>query len=315
MCSCTPPGTSQVYGQTMPILTARSRPRRRRHRRTGHPARRRPPARCGPPGPHRSPRGPARRLRRPSAGRPSAASAAASAACAVASAAASRARSRSAVNTRWSMCQSSGCASNAGLEDPGHLPASSPATFSRRVPSSGTGISSWMCAYPSGPSNHSVTGIRAAPVCTASAAAPPIIVRLLAEEVHLDAAAGDVPVGGQADQAARAQPLGEDPEPRHAAGRGEHLEPQPLPEGEEPPGQRLGLEPLGHGGELRHAAGDDPGTGLVPVAHVRQRRAPPRARRRAPRAAAPRPGRSAYRSTSRSVLITGSRKTSNQYRA
>ena len=96
-------------------------------------------------------------------------------------------------------------------------------------------------------------------------------VRLLAEEVDLDTATGDVPVGGQADQPARAQPLGEDPEPLHTAGRGEHLEPEPFPEGKEPPGQRLGLEPLGHGGELGHATGDDPRSGLVPVAHMRQR--------------------------------------------
>ena len=46
------------------------------------------------------------------------------------------------------------------------------ATFSRLVPSAGTGISSWMCAPQPGPSNHSVTGSRAAPVCTASAAGP-----------------------------------------------------------------------------------------------------------------------------------------------
>ena len=49
------------------------------------------------------------------------------------------------------------------------------ATFSRLVPSAGTGISSWMCAPQPAPSNHSVTGSSAAPVCTASAAGPPII--------------------------------------------------------------------------------------------------------------------------------------------
>jgi hypothetical protein len=47
--------------------------------------------------------------------------------------------------------------------------------------------------------------------------------RLLPEELHLDPAAGDVPVGGQADHPAGAQPLRQDPEPAVAAGRRQHL--------------------------------------------------------------------------------------------
>ena len=39
--------------------------------------------------------------------------------------------------------------------------------------SAGAGISSWTCTSQSFPSNHRVTGIDAAPVCTASAAGPP----------------------------------------------------------------------------------------------------------------------------------------------
>ncbi len=78
------------------------------------------------------------------------------------------------MNTRCSMCQSCGWAA---------IPVSKTratcwvmaAIFSRLVPPSGTGISSWMCVYHSGPSNHRVTGMSAAPVCTASAAAPPIM--------------------------------------------------------------------------------------------------------------------------------------------
>ena len=138
-------------------------------------------------------------------------------------------------------------------------------------------------------------------------------VRLLAEEVDLDAATGDVPVRGQADQPARAQPLGENPEPLHTAGRGEHLEPEPFPEGEEPPGQRLGLEPLGHGGELGHATGDDPRSGLVPVAHVRQREH--RTATGGERGEQPVLPLACISVISRSGLITGSRNTSNQYLA
>src|SRR3989442_1154458 len=60
--------------------------------------------------------------------------------------------------------------------------------------------------------------------------APAHLVRLPPEEVALDPPAGDVPVGGQAHQAAGAQPLREDAEPLHAAGRREHLETEPLTE-------------------------------------------------------------------------------------
>ena len=156
MCCCTPPGTSQVYGQTMPILMARRRPPECRPRR-GRP--RRPPL----PAPV-----PAR---------------------------ASRSGSRSAVNTRWSMCQSCGCARDARLEDlapaAGSSRRPSPAWCPRRAP----GSPSWMCApQPASvePQRDRQQGGAGLHGQRRRAGHHP---RLLAEEVHLDAAAGDVPVG------------------------------------------------------------------------------------------------------------------------
>ncbi len=71
---------------------------------------------------------------------------------------------------------------------------------------------------------------------------------LLAEELHLDAAAGDIAVTDQADNLAGPQPLGQDGEPlRPAAGR-QHLHAEPLAERDEPVIDRLRLHPLDHGG-------------------------------------------------------------------
>ena len=101
---------------------------------------------------------------------------------------------------------------------------------------------------------------------------------LLAEELHLDAGAGDVPVGQQAHQQAGPQPLGEHAEPAHAAGRGQHLHAQALPERDElvvvddgdfPPGVRGpgrgGGEITGDGGIERPEEPVLPGSFRVPV--------------------------------------------------
>ena len=93
---------------------------------------------------------------------------------------------------------------------------------------------------------------------------------LLAEELHLDAAAGDIAVADQADNLAGPQPLRQDAEPlRPAAGR-QHLHAESLAERDEPVVDRLRLHPLDHGGKGACPAGDDPCASLVPVAHVRQ---------------------------------------------
>ena len=78
------------------------------------------------------------------------------------------------MNTRCSMCQSCGCAVIPAWNTPASCCVIT-AIFSCLDPSPGTGISSWMWAPQHEPSYHSVTGIRAAPVCTASAADPLII--------------------------------------------------------------------------------------------------------------------------------------------
>ena len=121
------------------------------------------------------------------------------------------------------------------------------------------------------PSNHSTTGISAAPVCSASAAGPRHHPGLLAEEVHLDAVPGDVAVTGQADALPRPQPPGQYPEWLGPPAGGQHFHAQSLAERQEPLVEGLRLEPLHDRRERACPAGDDPCSGLIPVSHVRQR--------------------------------------------
>ena len=101
--------------------------------------------------------------------------------------------------------------------------------------------------------------------------------RGLAEERHLEPGGAQIAVRDQADQAARAQPLGQRPvDDRTVAGR-QHLEAEPLPVRHEPAEQRLRTQPFDHGGESGRPAEaplglDEPQPGEVPVAAVRQRR-------------------------------------------
>ena len=105
---------------------------------------------------------------------------------------------------------------------------------------------------------------------------------LLAEELHLDAAAGEIAVTDQADNLAGPQPLDQDGEPwRPAAGR-QHLHAEPLAERDEPVIDRLRLHPLDHGGHRACPLGDDPCASQVVVAHVRQGENHPAAGREVP---------------------------------
>ncbi len=92
-----------------------------------------------------------------------------------------------------------------------------------------------------------------------------------AEEVDLDAGAGEVALGHQAHHPVVPQPLAQHLEGWSvAAGQRQHFEAEALAVVDETLVQRLGLEPLGDGGEgavrLRQ-----PHPGHVPVAAVRQR--------------------------------------------
>ena len=106
-----------------------------------------------------------------------------------------------------------------------------------------------------------------------------------AEERHLDAARGQVPVGEQRHHVPAAEPVGQHVERRRARPpvSGMISMPSASPERQEPLVHALRLEPLGDRGD-RPAAGGDPGAGGVPVAGVRQRddRARARRRRRSP---------------------------------
>src|SRR5262249_42806687 len=93
----------------------------------------------------------------------------------------------------------------------------------------------------------------------------------LAEELDLDPAAGKGTPAQKTDQAASSQPLRKHPEPTGPAGMRQNLHAQALPECHEPVIQRLRAQPLGHGGELPRSAQHDPGAGVFPVTHMRQR--------------------------------------------
>ncbi len=106
--------------------------------------------------------------------------------------------------------------------------------------------------------------------------------RLLPEELHLDAAAGDVPVRDQADQAPGPQSLGQHAKPAVPAAGREYLHAEPFTELQEPLEQGLRLEPLGDRGERADAAADDPGPGQLVVAGMRQGDDHPAARGQVP---------------------------------
>ena len=127
-----------------------------------------------------------------------------------------------------------------------------------------------MRAPQSSPSNQVAVGISAAPVCTASAATAEI--RAFSPNISTS-----TPLSFRSrsltrqTRPPRAQPLGQGAERAAAAGQREDLEAQALPEPQEALVDRLGPQPLGDGGELPGPAADDPGAGLLEVAHVRQR--------------------------------------------
>ena len=164
------------------------------------------------------------------------------------------------------------------------------ATFSRAGARLGHRDLRRRCARPSRlPRTRSRSGISAAPVCTASAAVrgDP---RLLPEHLDLDPALLQVAVADQADQAAGPQPLGQGAERAASAGQREHLEPQALPEPHEALVDRLGPSRSATVVNCARPAGDDPGAGLLEVAHVRQRDDHAPAGLQAARTAPPRPG-------------------------
>ncbi len=138
------------------------------------------------------------------------------------------------------------------------------ATFSLRPPSAGTGMAGLACATQPSSVNQSVTPCKAAPVCTASAARAGRHPRLLAEEVHLDAAFGEVPVAEQAHQVPGPQPPGEHAEHVRAGGQRQHLHAQALAEGEEHVEHRLGLDALRDRREF-DATADDVAHGHLPL--------------------------------------------------
>ena len=269
MCSCTPPGTSQVYGQTRPTFTRwpagrkGSSPRRRL---------------LG-----RSLLGPGQPLR-----------------------------------------------VEVGGEDPlqhvpvrGVRPDAPPrrsarvAGSSRRrvlfpVPCAGTGISSSTSTPQRSPSNHKTTGRaprrsrRPAPLATPSSApsrrrSPP--------RCHDRSRPGH----RAGRQACRAEPCGQYGERLTSAAGRQHLHAQSLAERDEPVIQRFGLQPLHDRGERAGAVVDDPGPGLVLVAHVRQREDHAAALPPGTSIASSRcPGLRRSGSISRSRGITGSRNSSSQ---
>ena len=83
------------------------------------------------------------------------------------------------------------------------------ATFCFLSPSAGTGISLSTKIPQRSPSYHRIAGNRAAPVRSASAAEPTAMRAFSPKNSTSMPGAGDVPVGDQADQLARAQPLGQ----------------------------------------------------------------------------------------------------------
>ena len=96
--------------------------------------------------------------------------------------------------------------------------------------------------------------------------------RLLLEHLDLDAGLFQVTVADQADQAARAEPLGEDPERAVPAGQRQDVHPQALTEPDERLIHRFRPQPFRDGGERPRPARHDPRPGLLEVAHVRQRK-------------------------------------------
>ena len=230
MCCWTPPGTSHEYGQAMPILTAR--PRLRLVRVASAEA---VPLVTG-----------RLRLR------------------------ARRSGSRSLTKTFCSMCQSCGCSRIAVLEDGRHrlghrgglLLAGAVGRDRDLVVNVGAPLV--LALEPAGDRHQRRPGL------DRQGGRARREQRLLAEEVDLDPGVGQVPVGDQADQLARPQPLRHHAERVRAAGGRQHLHAEPLPEVEELLEDRLGLEPLGHGGERAGAVADDPPARLLEVAHVRQ---------------------------------------------
>ena len=166
------------------------------------------------------------------------------------------------------MCQSVGCAamSTANASASACVTAG---TWSRSRPS-GIGTGGLIaCAQPFGV-NQVAAGSSAAPVRRGEERGAARHARRLAEELHLDAAAGQVAVGDEADDPVLAQPLPEHVQRRAlAAGEGQDLEAQTLAVLDEPVVQRFRLEPLGDRGESAVVL-DQPQPGRVPVAHVRQ---------------------------------------------
>src|SRR5216683_7494826 len=144
------------------------------------------------------------------------------------------------------------------------------AAFCFLSPSAGTGISSWICTPQPSPSNHKIAGISAAPVCTASAAGPPIM-RAFSPK---NSTSMPPPVTSRSQirpgNLAGPQPLGQDGEPLRPAAGGQHLHAESLAERDEPVVDRLRLHPLDHGGNRACPLGDDPCASQVVVAHVGQ---------------------------------------------
>ena len=192
--------------------------------------------------------------------------------------AASRSGSRSSTKTRCSMCQSCGCSVIAASKTVASCWVIA-AICSCLVPSAGTGISGWMWAPQHPPSYHSVTGISAAPVCTASAAEPPIILAFSPKKsTSMPAPVTSRSASRQTRPPARSR-WASTPNLLTPPVAGSTSMPRLSRKATNLLVHRLGLEPLGHRGEAVHAAGDDPGAGVFPVAHVRQREDHPAAGR------------------------------------
>ena len=180
--------------------------------------------------------------------------------------------SRSSATDRCSMCQSSGCSampfSKTRGQRLGHRPRPSPGGCPRPGPGSPRG-----CGCPSRRRRtRAMAGSSAAPVCTASSGGPAGTMRGRAEELDLDAALGEVAVGGQADHAALAQPRGQRAERCARRRRSAAAPPCRGPRGRRTKrwNSDSGLSrsaTVVNGCPTPH----EPGAGLVPVAHVRQR--------------------------------------------
>ena len=226
-CSCTPPGTSQVYGQTRPILTRGSLP-----------------GRLG--------RAPAAALRGLGGGQPR----------------------RVEVGDEDPLQHvpvlpgAPGCPPRRSARPPASSPPPSASCPPRRAPGSPR-----RSARPSrSPSNHRTAGHQRRAGLHGQCRRTRHHPGLLAEELHLDAAAGDVPVGDQARRPCR-------PRSRWASMpngllpplAGSTSMPRPSRKATNRSYTDSGFEPLHHGGEGARALGDDPCPGLIPVPHVRER--------------------------------------------